>query len=130
MRVSPVRYSCTLSLSPRALALVGSGPSAVAQEATPGERDDSRPAADRARPRQVRGRAARVGRDPRDLRRSQRRGLGGHAGGFVELAGEPADAATIAAVTEVVEVIRCNANGGNGLADAYYLTDEHLRGRT
>ena len=47
---------------------------------------------------------------------------------FVEPAGEPADAATIAAVTEVVvEVIRCNANGGNGLADAYYLTDEHLR---
>ena len=60
-----------------------------------------------------------------------------HAGGtdaaataeeFVEPEGEAADAATAAAVTEVVvEVIRCNANGGNGLADAYYLTDQHLR---
>ena len=47
---------------------------------------------------------------------------------FVEPEGEPADAATTAAVTEVVvEVIRCNANGGNGLADAYYLTEEHFR---
>ena len=47
---------------------------------------------------------------------------------FVEPAGEAADAGTMAAVTEVVvEVIRCNANGGSGLADAYYLTDEHLR---
>ena len=47
---------------------------------------------------------------------------------FAEPEGEPADAATTAAVTEVVvEVIRCNANGGNGLADAYYLTEEHFR---
>lgn len=47
---------------------------------------------------------------------------------FVEPEGEAADAATLAAVTDViVEVIRCNANGGNGLADAYYLTDEHFR---
>lgn len=59
-----------------------------------------------------------------------------HAGGtgaatpeaFVEPEGEAADPTVAAAVTEVVvEVIRCNANGGSGLADAYYLTDEHLR---
>lgn len=47
---------------------------------------------------------------------------------FVEPVGEPADAATAAAVTAVVvDVIRCNANGGNGLADAYFLTESHLR---
>jgi hypothetical protein len=48
---------------------------------------------------------------------------------FVEPeSGQPADTATVAAVTNViVEVIRCNANGGNGLADAYYLTEDHFR---
>jgi hypothetical protein len=47
---------------------------------------------------------------------------------FVEPAGSPADAAIVADVTHVVvEVIRCNANGGNGLVDATFLTEEHLR---
>ncbi len=47
---------------------------------------------------------------------------------FAEPRGEPADAGTAAAVTAVVvEVIRCNANGGSGLADATFLTEGHLR---
>jgi hypothetical protein len=47
---------------------------------------------------------------------------------FVAPEGQPADAEIVAAVTAVVvDVIRCNANGGNGLADATFLTDEHLR---
>jgi hypothetical protein len=47
---------------------------------------------------------------------------------FAEPEGEPEDAAITVAVMEVVvEVIRCNANGGNGLADANYLTEEHFR---
>jgi hypothetical protein len=45
-----------------------------------------------------------------------------------DVEGEPADDATIAAATElVVSVIACSANGNDGLADATYLTEQHLR---
>lgn len=45
-----------------------------------------------------------------------------------DMAGTPADEATVAAVTELlVNVIACSANGNDGLRDAAYLTDDHLR---
>jgi hypothetical protein len=45
-----------------------------------------------------------------------------------QIAGTPADEATVAAVTQLlVDVIACAANGNSGLADATFLTDEHLR---
>ncbi len=45
-----------------------------------------------------------------------------------DLRGTPADEETVAIVTElIVNVLACAANGNDGLRDAAYLTDEHLR---
>jgi hypothetical protein len=47
---------------------------------------------------------------------------------IAEPEGTPADEATVAEAVElVVRVIACAANGGSGLHDAVFLTDEHLR---
>lgn len=45
-----------------------------------------------------------------------------------ELHGAPTDEATVAVVTKLlVDVLACAANGNDGLRDASFLTDEHLR---
>jgi hypothetical protein len=47
---------------------------------------------------------------------------------IAEPEGTPADEATVAEAIElVVRVIACAANGGSGLHDAVYLTEEHFK---
>jgi hypothetical protein len=121
--------SCVVALvAACALTLAGGTPGAGAQESTP------EAAMTAARP-PIAPDPAKCTAVPRELAEIQAiyddvnaAGMAATPAAFVEPEGEPADAATVAAVTEVVvEVIRCNANGGNGLADASFLTDEHLR---
>jgi hypothetical protein len=131
MRLSAVRFARLVVVTACALALAGSGPRALAQEATPENATMAvrppiapDPAGCMAVPREL----AEIRAIYDEVNEVNAAGAAATPAAFVAPEGAPADAATIAAVTEVVvEVIRCNANGGNGLADAYYLTEEHLR---